>query len=258
MDQVEIEAQKMFDLYYEYCKRTSFEILQQFLESAYRLNARLEKSTYNNQSLFDIDEFLVIKLLRNFFVHDSNLDGKVWYLDPRFTSTLKMDLSKVCLIEKKIIHKAIHAESVLPNEDNERYKTAKVRSLLISIDNYYNFEPIIYNFTVKVYEKLLEFDVNILGEGFQVLSIAYNRETNYKFSHYVKTDDISLKDYNINTLTPFLMSYDEFTSLPSQLNCFSGNATEKEDNIAKKRILQKKVKNKRKASKKARKISRKK
>jgi len=233
MHHVEIEARKMFDLYYDYCEKGCLEILQQFLESTYRLNERLIKATHKNQSFFDIDEFLVIKLLRNFVVHEGELDGQVWCLKPSFSNKLKMDLSKVCLIKKTVIHKAINNEAVLSNEVKELNKTAKIRSLLISIDHYYNFEPIIYNFTVRAYEKLLELDINVKGEGFNNLSVAYNKETYYGFSHYVKTDDVILEDYNISTLTPFLMPFDDFIASVRPLEDIPEEVSTKEDSVEK-------------------------
>lgn len=178
-------AKRLFDSYYRYCDQSGLEELQFMTEEAYKLHERLRKQPGNKAGLNGLDEFLLLKALRNFSVHQGEFVGEAFAIKRSLAEQLKLDLAKVCLVQKGVVNKAINFEPRLLNDSDEHNKVQRIRGQLVDFGEFYNLEPVIYNFIVKVYELLISLKLSIPGEGFKELDTAYKKEEYYRYDHFV-------------------------------------------------------------------------
>jgi hypothetical protein len=182
---IEPVAKRLFDSYYRYCDQSGLEELQFITEEAYKLHERLRKQPGNKVGLHNIDEFLLLKALRNYSVHQGEFLGEAFMIKRALAEQLKLDLAKVCLVQKGVVNKAMNFEPRLHNDSDEHKKVQRIRGQLVDFGEFYNLEPVIYNFIVKVYELLISLKLSIPGEGFKELHTAYKKEEYYRYDHYV-------------------------------------------------------------------------
>jgi len=185
---IEPAAGRLFDIYYQYTAQADLVALQSLTEESYKLHERLRKSSPNNQGLFEIDEFFLLKALRNYSVHKDDFQGKAYSVNRKFAEQHRLELMRVCLIDKKVVRKAINEEPVLGF--GEQDKAAKINKQLVDFGEFYNIEPVIFNFMVKVYEKLTALKLNIPGTGFKDLETSYKNEVYHNYPHYVQLQSL--------------------------------------------------------------------
>jgi hypothetical protein len=173
-------AKRLFDSYYRYCSQSGLEELQYLTEEAYKLHERLKKRPGSKDGLYGLDEFLLLKSLRNYSVHQGDFIGEAFGINRPVAERLKLDLGKVCLIKKETVNLAINYEEPLENDHNEQTKVRRIQGQLVDFGEFYNLEPVIFNFIVKVYELLTRLKLSIPGSGFKKLDTAYQRETYFR------------------------------------------------------------------------------
>ncbi len=189
---IEPVAKRLFDAYYRYCRQSGLEDLQYVTEESYKLHERLCKQPGNKAGLFGLDEFLLLKALRNYSVHQDEFIGKAFAIKPSLAEELRLDLPKVCLVEKATVKKAINYEPRLLSDSDEQKKVQRIKGQLVDFGESYNLEPVIYNFIVKVYELLVGLNLSIPGEGFKELNTAYKKEEYYRYNHYVPLNPVGV------------------------------------------------------------------
>lgn len=214
--ELEASAKRFFDGYRRYCRQGGLEELQYLLDEACKFNERLRKQPGNKLGLSYLDEFLLIKALRNHSAHSGDLLGEAFAIKRSLAQELKLDLAKVCLIRRETVNKAINGEKRLSNESEERDKVRRIRGQLADFGEFYNFEPVIYNFVVKLYEKIIELKLPVTGSGFKELDSAYQRETYYRHAHYVPVAPVEVdRGVLLENLIPMEESeFDTQTGLP--------------------------------------------
>lgn len=186
-------AERLFDIYYRHTVSQSLQELQSLTEEAYKLHERLCKGIPGSNGLLDLNEFILLKALRNYSVHQGDFIGEAFGINRSFAQQLNLDLARVCLIKKGTVKKAINYEPPLRFGEDE--KMIKIEGQLVDFGDFYNIEPVIYNFMVKVYEKLIYLNFHARGKGFLEIDQAYKKETYYNYSHYVslKFADVSIE-----------------------------------------------------------------
>lgn len=198
---IEPAAGRLFDIYYQYTAKEDLVALQSLTEEAYKLHERLRKLSPNNKGFFELDEFLLLKALRNYSVHKDDFIGKAYAVKRQFVEQHQLELQRVCLIEKKVVRSALNAEK--PLEFGEKEKVSKVNTQLVDFGEFYNIEPVIFNFMVKVYEKLIALKLTIPGEGFAEIDKSYKNEIYHNYPHYVSLQSIKVKNEDIiSNITP--------------------------------------------------------
>lgn len=176
-------AARLFNIYYQHTQSSSLESLQYLVEEAYKLHERLRKHPTSKIGLFELDEFLLLKALRNYSVHQGEFLGEAYYVDTDFAKAMQLELTRVCLVKKATVNLAINHEPNL--EHGEENKIARIRTQLVDFGDYFNLEPVLFNFMVKVFEKLDSLKLAIPGEGFKDIKQAYQREKYYNYPHYL-------------------------------------------------------------------------
>tara|TARA_R110001592_G_scaffold249128_1_gene511583 strand:+ start:12314 stop:13489 length:1176 start_codon:yes stop_codon:yes gene_type:complete len=189
---LEPAARRIFDGYYRYCRKNGLDELQFVLDEAFKFNERLRKQYGNTSGLFDLDEFLLIKALRNHSAHRGDLEGEVFAIKRAFAQELNLELAKVCLISKETVNQAIDGEQKFKDVSKQQDKIRKIRGQLADFGDFYNLEPVIFNFIVKLYEKLIALKLPVSGDGFKEIDTAYKREIYFRYAHYVKVDAVEV------------------------------------------------------------------
>jgi hypothetical protein len=198
---IEPAAGRLFDIYYQYTAKEDLAALQSLTEEAYKLHERLRKLSPNNKGLFELDEFLLLKALRNYSVHSDDFIGKAYAVKRQFAEQHQLELQRVCLVDKKIVRLALNAEK--PLQVGEQNKVSKISMQLVDFGEFYNIEPVIFNFMVKVYEKLISLKLTIPGVGFSEIDKSYKNEIYHNYPHYVSLQSINVKYEDILTnITP--------------------------------------------------------
>lgn len=208
-------AARLFNIYYQHTQSSSLENLQYLVEEAYKLHERLRKNTTSKIGLFELDEFLLLKALRNYSVHQGEFLGEAYYVNTDFAKAMQLELTRVCLIKKATVNLAINHEPNL--EHGEENKIARIRTQLVDFGDFYNLEPVIFNFMVKVYENLDSSNLPIPGEGFKDIKQAYQREKYYNYPHYLSLHPANCDAETIkNNLIPITTAaIKENTGLPN-------------------------------------------
>ncbi|NRB80665.1 MAG: hypothetical protein HRU38_18695, partial [Saccharospirillaceae bacterium] len=210
---IEPSAGRLFDIYYRHVRNSTLEDLQSLTEEAYKLHERLRKLNKNNDGLLDLDEFLLLKALRNYSVHQGEFIGEAFSIKEDFAQQLGMELGKVCLIDKAVVTQAINFEP--PLENGEGNKVARIKTQLVDFGDYYNIEPVIFNFMVKVYEKLVALQLSIPGKGFTELEHTYKKEIYHNYPHYIKLQPSNVDAHIItqNLIPLSEVNFEEMTGL---------------------------------------------
>ena len=213
---LEPAARRIFDSYDRYCRNSTMEELQYVFDEACKFNERLRKLPGNKIGLFYLDEFLLIKALRNHSAHKGDLLGEAFLIKRSFAEKSKLDLGKVCLIRRETVNQAINGEQRLNDDSEEQAKVRKIRGQLADFGEFYNLEPVIYNFIVKLYEKLIEIKLPVPGDGFKEIDSYYKRETYYRYDHYVPVEPVEVDSAELlENLIPIVEAkLDEQTGLP--------------------------------------------
>lgn len=202
---LEPSARRIFDGYYRYCRHSGLEELQYLLDESFKFNERFRKQPGYKLGLFYLDEFLLIKALRNHSAHRGDLFGEVFAISRSFAQRSKLDLAKVCLIRKETVIQAINGEQRLKDDSKEQAKVRKIRGQLADFGDFYNIEPVIFNFIVKLYEKLIELEIPVPGDGFKEIDSAYKREAYYRYAHYVPVEPVQVESAElIKNLIPIV------------------------------------------------------
>jgi len=103
---IEPAAGRLFDIYYQYTSKDDLVALQSLSEEAYKLHERLSKLLPKNKGLIELDEFLLLKALRNYSVHRDDFIGKAYAVKRTFAEQHQLELQRVCLIDKKVVRVA--------------------------------------------------------------------------------------------------------------------------------------------------------
>lgn len=217
-DIIEPVAKRVFDGYYRYCDQSGLTELQFLTEEAFKLHERLKKRPGGKLGLHGLDEFWLLKTLRHYSVHEGEFIGEVFGIKQSLAEDLNLDLAKLCLVKKATVNKAIN--SLKPRDDSEYGREKhlnniqRIKGQLVDFGGFYNLEPVIYNFIVKVYELLINLGLSIPGEGFKELDTAYKREAYYRYKHYVPLQHIDVESgLLLENLVPLDTSLDKTSGL---------------------------------------------
>ena len=228
---IEQSATRLFDARVKHVKNRGLEELHNILEEAYKLHERLKLVPGKNKGLHNINEFQLLKALRNYSVHTGDFFGEVYtYAPEKLTPELMLfhiNLHQLCLINKNEVKRAINSEKPLPNHAQEKAKIEAINSQLIPYGDYYDLEPVVFNFIAKLYEELLPLRLSISGEGYAIIQDSYNEETRAGMSHYVPVTPIPFDCNNfMENLVPlesvFFEARDEFEDIATSGLNYSG------------------------------------
>jgi len=228
---IEQSAKRLFDAYFRHVKNSSLEELHNILEEAYKLHERLKLVPGKKKGLHDINEFQLLKALRNYSVHTGDFFGEAYtYATEKLTPELMLfhiNLHRLCLVHKNEVKRAINSEKSLQNPTQEQAKIEAINSQLIPYGDYYDLEPVVFNFIAKLYEELLPLSLSISGEAYANMQKTYAKEEQTGMSHYVPVKPIPFdSDVLMENLVPLesglYEARDEFDDIATSGLNYSG------------------------------------
>ncbi len=185
MEQFKKEVDRYFNLYGEFCEKPNGEVVNDLLSSAFRVNERLKKATFNKCSFGSDINFFVLRALRNHFTHAGEIDSNLKGINAELLRKLAPELTLVCLIPKKILNVAINK--------SENFELAKkANSQFQDIDGYVDIHPFIFNFSVKLFEESFKRKLNIESDIYQVIKRSYKIEKVYEIAHLIEPRPLDL------------------------------------------------------------------
>lgn len=186
---IEQSAKRLFDAYIRHVNNSNLEELRNIFHEAYSFHEKFRFLPGKRKGLHNIDEFQLLKALRNYSVHTGEFFGEVYTYDlSKVTPQLMIyhiNLHRLCLVRKSEVKRAINSEKPLQDSVQEQAKISAINSQLIPYGDYYDLEPVVFNFIAKLYEELLPLDLSIPGEAYATIQHSYDDEARYGMSHYV-------------------------------------------------------------------------
>ncbi|TWC13804.1 MULTISPECIES: hypothetical protein [unclassified Pseudomonas] len=170
------EINRFFKYYSVYCQSPDPDTVREVLASIYSINDKVRKAGYPD--FFDSDEFLAIKAIRNYAIHQAEIHNKARALPMQSTAPIKADLSILCLIPKDVI------EAVCENT-NLAGKTA-IKNACVYYRSYVDIYPCIFNFGVQLFLYTERNSLEVSTNEYRAFknSIEFERKNNYP--HHVK------------------------------------------------------------------------
>lgn len=170
------EIKRFFKYYMAYCQSPDPDTVREVLASTYSINDKLRKAGYPN--FFDSDEFLTIKAIRNYAIHQAEIYNNARSLPLASKVPVEAHLSVLCLIPKDVV------EAICENTNLEG--RAAIKKSCVYYKNYVDIYPCIFNFGVQLF---LYTERNKLGVDTSEyleykISIEFERKHNYP--HHVK------------------------------------------------------------------------
>ena len=170
------EIKRFFRYYMAYCQSPDPDAVREVLASTYSINDKVRKAGYPD--FFDSDEFLTIKAIRNYAIHQAEIYNNARALPLLSEVTVEADLGILCLIPQDVI------EAIGENVNSEG--RAAIKKSCIYYKNYVDIYPCIFNFGVQLflYTERNRLDVNTIEYLEFKNSIEFERKHN--LPHHVK------------------------------------------------------------------------
>ena len=174
-DAAETAAGRVFRVYERHCVRPDLDTLHNLLNALHSLNDRLQKVV--GRDLHEIEEFIAIKVLRNFAHHQEEVRSNV-----RIVPTpTQSDLMTMCIVRRDQIERAIasiRGKWQVPSRDACEARFHWYGEAI-------NINPCIFNLVVRVYEQLIALGINPPDDDVRSLAASYAFEEEQGHSHYV-------------------------------------------------------------------------
>ncbi|HIF9075624.1 TPA: hypothetical protein ACX6R4_003889 [Photobacterium damselae] len=135
------ESKRFFKYYNRFCQSPDSDDLRELLASAYSANDKLRKAEMGD--FFEIEEFLSIKAIRNFFIHQAELLNETKSLPIMSKVPIVGEVNIVCLIPMDRFQLIKEASNKIANESFNK--------TLVFYRDYVDIYPCIFNFGVKFY-----------------------------------------------------------------------------------------------------------
>lgn len=163
------EIKRFFKHYASFCQSPDPDSVREVFASAYSVNDKARKAGYPN--FFRSDEFLTIKALRNYAVHQAEIYNKARAVPLISAVPIQAELNILCLVPTAVM------ERVLQNSD---CADAIERSCVFYRD-YVDIYPSIFNFGVQLYLYTEEHQLAADSEEYRDFanSIEHERQNNY-------------------------------------------------------------------------------
>lgn len=135
------EIERFFRYYNKFCESPEPDSVREVLASIYSVNDKLRKAKYPN--FFNDENFIALKAIRNYAIHQSELYNKTKALPLISTSQIVSDLNILCLLPKDIVENIYN--------DSSKESISAIKKVCIFYKEYIDIYPPIFNFGVKLF-----------------------------------------------------------------------------------------------------------
>lgn len=171
-------AERLMRAYHSHCTAPDLDTLFRLLEAIHSANDRIQKAA--GIDFIDVNEFLALKCLRNFFHHHDELRHTVRVV-PVLGLPVITDLMFMCLVPRNLIEDAV-------DQAPPRFRD-QTRAACEGAFHWYgkvvNINPCLFNFVVRAYERLEGAKVRISGVEADDFRRSYQFEADSGHSHFV-------------------------------------------------------------------------
>ncbi|WP_455294182.1 hypothetical protein [Vibrio parahaemolyticus] len=169
------EAKRFFKYYARFCQSPDSDDLRELLASAYSVNDKLRKAGMGN--FFESKEFLSIKAIRNFFIHQAELLNETKSLPVISNVPISGDTNIVCLVPSERFELIKEASNEAANDS--------FNETMVFYRDFVDIYPCIFNFGVKFYFFIKGLDFNLNTEEVLKLENSLEFERKNGYSHYI-------------------------------------------------------------------------
>jgi hypothetical protein len=170
------EIKRFFRYYTSYCQSPDPDAVREVLASTYSINDKLRKAGYPD--FFDSNEFLAIKAIRNYAIHQAEIYNNARALPLLSEPPIEADLSILCLIPRNVIN------SIDENTNSEG--RAAIKNSCIFYKNYVDIYPCIFNFGVQLFLYTESNDLEVSTREYLDFKNSIEFEREHNFPHHVK------------------------------------------------------------------------
>ena len=169
------EIKRFFKHYSSFCQSPDPDAVREVFASAYSVNDKVRKAGYPN--FFSSDEFLTIKAVRNYAVHQAEIYNKARALPMISTAPIEAELTILCLVPKAVM------ERVLESTASE--SAVAIKKACVFYRDYVDIYPSIFNFGVQLFLYTEKYQLAVYSKEYLEFanSVQYERENNH--SHHV-------------------------------------------------------------------------
>ncbi|MCD9494377.1 hypothetical protein [Photobacterium carnosum] len=170
------ESKRFFKYYDRFCKSPNSDDLREVLASVYSANDKLRKAGMGD--FFENEEFLAIKAIRNFFIHQAELLNETKSLPVISDVPISGEIHIVCLVPIERFKLIKEASNKAANESFDK--------TIVFYRDFVDIYPCIFNFGVKFYFFIKDLDFNLDTEEVLKLENSLELERKNNYSHYIK------------------------------------------------------------------------
>ncbi|HHL4067636.1 TPA: hypothetical protein ACQ7SR_001027 [Klebsiella pneumoniae] len=135
------EIKRFLKYYFHFCKSPDPDSVREVLASAYSINDKFRKAGY--QDFFDDNNFLAIKAIRNYAIHQSEIYNEAKSLPLISKEPIQADLSILCLLPLEVISRITASVSVASQ--------SAIKKTCVFYKKYVDIYPCIFNFGVTLF-----------------------------------------------------------------------------------------------------------
>ena len=179
MENLKSAFERFFRLFHKFCIQPDLDTLFNLMNSIHSLNDRLNNSA--SQNFFKSREFISIKALRNLFHHQDELLNELRIIPADRLPPITTDLLFLCLVPAHLVEASFEH---IPKKYRDEQE-AIIRSTLKWYREVVNIYPCIFNFSVQVFEKVQDIELELDCPEYMEFKTSYNFETENGHSHFV-------------------------------------------------------------------------
>jgi hypothetical protein len=170
------EIKRFFKNYMSYCQSPDPDAVREVLASTYSINDKVRKARY--PSFFDSDEFLSIKAIRNYAIHQAEIYNSARALPLLSESLIEADLCILCLLPLDVI------DAICENTNLEG-RTA-IQKSCVFYKNYVDIYPCIFNFGVQLFLYTERNSLTVSTREYLEFKNSIEFERKHGYPHHVK------------------------------------------------------------------------
>jgi len=175
------KSSEYFEYYYDFIEKKTARSVNELFNAATSVNDLLMSDTRGGikKDLFSSNDYLLVKMLRNFNAHAGCVISDFKMTDELATKELKPDLGFCCLISSVVYESAKRGRGV------KLADIEKIDSAASIVGCYVDIHPAIFNLSVYIYECLTNLGLSLDTKEYSMMKESYDKETLHEIGHYV-------------------------------------------------------------------------
>jgi len=167
------EIRRFFKYYAAFCQSPDPDSVREVLASAYSVNDKVRKAGYPN--FFKSDEFLTIKALRNYAIHQAEIYNKSRAVPMVSSVPIEAELNILCLVPMEVM------ERVLKRTDSGD----AIKKSCVFYRSHVDIYPSIFNFGVQLFLYTEKHGLEVDSDEYCEFSNSIEFERMNGFAHHV-------------------------------------------------------------------------